>query len=125
MIQRYDEATHLPVIEGWIRARGIGEDQGVPLLPPTGFVADGIVVAFLYKTDAPLAYVGSIMSDPATTAAHRRAAIEAVLEAVRAEALRCGYAAIAGTPSRPTLIERFRDAGYHTVPDCAYAIRRT
>jgi hypothetical protein len=125
-VERWKMAEHLPLLEGWIRARGMGQNAGdISQLPPTGFVIDRIAAGFLHKTDSGRAFLGDIITDPASEPKHRGAALDVLLEMLRAEARDCGYTALAGTPSKASLIARFRAHGYTTVADCAYAIRRT
>ncbi len=124
-IERWDPARHVPVVAGWIRARGMGTDAGdTSLLPSTGFVVDGIVAGFLYRTDAALAFIDSFVGDPNAGRDARGAALDVLISALQAEARRLGYTAIAGTPSIPSVIERFRTNGYRLIDGCSYAIRR-
>jgi hypothetical protein len=92
-------------------------------LPPTGFVVDGIVMGFLYKTDSRLTYLGCVVSDPASDKEARGRALDALLDALADEARGLGYVYLVGSPSIPSLTARMVRQGFVAVP-ATYAVRR-
>lgn len=123
VVERWDPERHRTVVLGWLRAHGIDlskfDDR---MLPQTGFVVDGCAVGFMYHTDSQLAFFDAIATDPTAPSSRRHAALDRLITALRDEARRSGYTAIAGTPSRPSLIARFARHGFAVLEGCAYTV---
>ena len=74
-------------------------------LPPTGFIVEGVLAAWLYKTDSGLCYMENVISNPATTHAERDEAIALVAASLEVEAKRCGFRYMLGFSAIPTVID--------------------
>lgn len=124
-VERWDAEKHLPMVHEWARLRGIGPDAGdVSLLPPTGFLADRIVVGFFYLTNSRLGFLGSIISDPKSTKEARGPAIRDLIEAATAFALEHGVRTVVSMPSVQSLTGHFGACGFELIENCHYAFRR-
>lgn len=118
-VERIDDARW-SLIGAWLRARGVGEVMPRDYYPPTGLMVDGCVAGFLSKTDCRTAFIGSIVSDPESTPERRRAALGALLDALKGEARASGYAVVVASPSIPSLLDRFVESGFHPVRPCTF-----
>lgn len=116
---------HGPLIEGWLRARGVGADLGIEGLPPTGFVVDRCAAGFLYRTDGCVAYVDSFVTDPEAPKYRRREALRVIMRVLSLEAEVAGFRVIAGATSVSSLVEASVSEGLEVVGSgCTYVARR-
>ncbi len=122
--ERWSPALHGPLVSGWIRARGLGEDAGdLSLLPTSGFVIGGIAVGFIYLTNSSLAFMDGFMTDPASDPKERSLALDLLIVALFDEARSLGYKAVAGTTSAQPLADRLAQHGFNVIAG-SYAARR-
>ncbi len=123
-VERWNATKHGPLVAGWIRARGLGEDAGdLSLLPTSGFVVGGIAVGFVYLTNSALAFMDGFMTDPDSDKATRSKALDMLLNALFDEARELGYKAVAGTTSAQPLADRLAQHGFNVIAG-SYAARR-
>lgn len=123
-VERWQPVLHVPLVEGWIRARGLGDAAGdVSLLSPDGFVVGGIAVGFVYLTNSNLAFMDGFMTDPSSSREDRSAALDALIVLLMAEARDLGYTAVAGTTSAQPLADRLTQHGFNVIAG-SYAARR-
>lgn len=113
MIERWDPDKHMPTLGEWLRAREQAEGAGwAGLYPSTGFVADGIAIGFLYRTDAPdVAWIDGVVTDPATTSAARGEALGKLIPRLYEEAATLGIHVVWATTSAPRLVELGKACG--------------
>lgn len=122
-VEDWDPAAHIPLVEGWIRARGLGESAGdTSLLSSVGLVVGGIAVGFLYTTNSKLAFLDCFMTDPASDKALRSDALDILITHLMARAKDLGYTAVAGTTSAQALAVRLSQHGFNVIVG-AYAAR--
>ncbi len=121
MLERWNVTKHLPLVHEWSRLRKLGPDAGdVSLLPPTGFVADGIVAGFFFVTNSKLGFIDSFVSDPRSTKAERGKAIVEIMAAIVDDAREMGLHALAGAISVPSLAKHVARCGFTVMPGCHY-----
>ncbi len=114
--ERWNPATHGPVVSEWIRARGLGENAGdLSLLPTSGFVIGGIAVGFIYLTNSRLAFMDGFMTDPTSDRRERDLALDLLIVALFDEARELGYTAVAGTTSAQPLADRLAQHGFNII----------
>lgn len=124
-LERWNATKHLPLVHEWTRLRKLGDDAGdVLLMPPTGFVADGIVAGFLFLTNSKLGFMDSFISDPRATKEARGAAIEQIMEAIIRDARELGLHALAGSICVPSLAAHVTRCGFTMIPNCQYTYRK-
>jgi hypothetical protein len=108
-----DEAA----IRSWASARGLPR---LGLLPPTGFIVDGVFAAYLVKTDTDVAFVEAYVTNPAASSADRSEAIDLVTQRLFEEARSCGFTTVLALTENQGLISRaverhgFHNAGQKT-----------
>lgn len=100
----YNDAEHGPAVQTWCRDRNMGVFPDA-WLPPTGAIVEGVLAAWLYKTDSGLCYLENLISSPSSTATERAIALPLVLRALEAEAVRCGFKYAIGFSSIPTVVQ--------------------
>jgi hypothetical protein len=124
--ERWDPIRHGDLIASWSRARfGDGAPFQRDVLPPTGVVVGGIVAAFLMKTDASVAYIDNIISDPTSDAEARSLALDAAIEALTAEAVWSGFGLVVCVTGVPTLARTLRAHGWTSLAgEASYLARR-
>ncbi len=125
MLERWHPERHLALVHEWTRLRGLGPDAGdVSLLPPTGFLADGIVAGFIFLTNSRVGFIDSFVSDPRATKEARGAAIEEIMGAIVKDAREMGLHALAGSICIPSLAAHVERCGFSMIPNCVYAYRK-
>ena len=77
-------------VNSWFLSRNM-PSMPKSVLPPTGFIVDGIGAAFLYKTDGGVALLENYISNPLTTHQERIEALDLVTEALVLEAVKCKF----------------------------------
>ncbi len=124
-IERWNPEKHLPLVHEWSRLRKLGPDAGdVSLLPPTGFVADGIVAGFLYVVaGCKQAFMDGFVSDPRATKEERGTAIREIMIAIMVDAREMGIRALCGAISVPSLALHVEACGFTVLKGCHYVYR--
>jgi hypothetical protein len=110
-VQRYQPARHYEVLCKWFHFYDlppIDED----FLPPTGFVAEGLAMGFLVRTDTKVATMEPLVSNGYAPLAERDAAMDAVVTALLAEAKGLGYRVVEGFSTIDAVIARGRRLGF-------------
>ncbi len=107
MIERWNPESHMPMLGRWLRSREMAESAGwSEMYPETGLVVNGIVVGFLYRTDAPhVAWIDGVVSDPASSRDERAEALSILIPALYAEAEKQGVRLVFATTAVPSLIQ--------------------
>lgn len=103
-----------PVLLEWWRARKFPAPDP-ELLPPTGIVVthheSPIVAGFLFKTDAKIATIGALVSDPRSDIGKRSEATNYLLFLLLDHARKAGFKAITGATNLPRLMSRYELLG--------------
>ncbi len=124
-LERWNPEKHLPLVHEWARLRGMGPDAGHPgMFPPNGFVADGIVVGFLYLTQSKQAFMDSFIGDPRASKEARAAAIHDIMGAIVVEARELGVRMLVGAISIPSLAAHVKRCGFTVLDNCHYVYGR-
>lgn len=112
-LERWDPEKHLPIVGKWLRDRKMATDAGpADIYPPTGFIADGICVGFLYKTDAKgVAWLDNVWSNPESSRGERHVALEKLFGALYEEAKLSGFRIIMSVTPVSSIIPIFRALG--------------
>jgi hypothetical protein len=107
-------AEHLPLLEGWMAARGTPLEPGaVDYLPRVGFVADDCLIGFLFRTDAPaVGYLDSFVGDPDVPPERLRAAMRALIFRLQLAARQLGIKLLAGHSAVPSIVDGCRANGW-------------
>lgn len=122
-VERWSREVHGLLLEQWANER-LWPAFAFAFLPRFGFVVDGIVAGFLYRTDSAVCYLDSFISDPKSDRDARRAALDLLIDALKAEAKELKFTAIVAPPSSnlTDLIARAERHGFRKVNDCTYMI---
>lgn len=129
-VERWETEKHMPLLGRWLRGHGMPDDgNGADLYPATGYVVDGCVVGFLYRTDAPgVGWLDSIVGDPDVPRERRRAALDMLLGLLFEAAEQASIRLVWGTTSVPSIAELSQARGakvYQTGHVClAWSPRR-
>jgi hypothetical protein len=91
-------------------------------LPPTGLVvAYGtgklICGGFLFKTDARMASLGNLVSDPQVRAEDRSEAVELLISKLMDVARENGYSMVSAATNLPRLMSRYEKLGFSRTDD--------
>ena len=110
----WDPDLHLALIEGWMDARGIEHVKGArDLYPRTGFVVDGALCGFMFRTDAPgVAYLDSFVGDPSRGRQDVEAAMVALIGSLQQEARARGVRLLCGSSPVPSIINACKQLGW-------------
>ena len=76
----WDASRDTALLASWCGARGLAFDP--ELYPPTGIVSGECIAAFVYRTDASVAYVDNMVSDPYAGRRRVHAAMAALVPAI-------------------------------------------
>jgi hypothetical protein len=93
MTRHYSHNEDFPAVREWLRARRIAVPDP-SYLPDCGFVALGVAIGFLVKTNSKVARIENIIVDPNADEKTRNAALYSLFNALESEAKRCGYSMI-------------------------------
>lgn len=104
-------AADLDTLNAWCVARGMSPFPD-GWLPPVGYWVPNVLGAFMYRTDARVAYVECVISNPDTTKEQRREATLLVSEAIEGHAAREGFLYLVGLTSIASVGEAGRLRGY-------------
>ena len=116
-IDKYTHEKYFEIIRGWWRKR----ERSIPdkdHFPPTGFMVsdvDGrnIVAGFLFKTDANIAIMDFIISDPEPmTPSVRDKAVNFLLSTLVKEAYEGGFKLVTAATNLPRLGVRYERMGF-------------
>jgi hypothetical protein len=113
MIRPWEPERDMPMLGGWLRARGQAVSAGWrELYPETGFVVDDVAIGFLYRTDAAhVGWLDGVVTDPYTTREQRAQALGELIPALYAEADRQGLRLVFATTAAPSLVELGKACG--------------
>lgn len=103
-----------PIMETWWKERQFPAPD-LRLLPPTGIVVTHhetpIAAGFLFKTDAKIATIGHLVSDPRSETGIRSDATNYLLFLLLDHARKAGFKAITGATNVPRLMARYELLG--------------
>lgn len=102
MTVRYSEKKHYKAIASWFTARG----KAAPLpqeLPKLGFVVGGRVAGFVVRTDANIAFIDGIISNPRSLPSQRRHDLEILAGVLIDTAISLGYTRVGFTSEHPSI----------------------
>jgi len=118
---------HFELIKSWFIKRNFPHPDPA-FLPQLGIVAckNGIPVAagFLFLTDANLAMIGNLSSDPDSLGADRNSALDCLIEGLSFSALARGFAMVSCATNLPGLSERFKRRGFEQTDENVSHLRR-
>lgn len=121
ILQRF-EPRHVPMVRRWLERRSEADPSMSPmpgfeeLVPPVGFVVDGIVAGHLRLTDTPWAYLDHYVSNPTSPKEARRAAVEVLTQALTSEASRRGVKVLCGFAHQASLVDMVQRQGFVVQP---------
>lgn len=67
-----------PKLCKWLTAHGM-DSPPIEMLPPTGFIVDGVACGFAYMTDSPIAIFDCFVSNPKSKKEDREDAINDII----------------------------------------------
>lgn len=105
-----------PMLSDWWVGRGSPVQQK-ELFPPTGFImwseSEPLCAGFLFKTDAKIAVIGHVVSNPFTKNKETRSlAVDALIDKLILEAKECGFKAISCSSNVDRLNKRYEAHGF-------------
>lgn len=105
-----------PLIFNWWKKRGV-QPQEPDFLPPTGFVlehnGEKLCAGFLFKTDAKIAVIGHMVSNPEVTNKEIRSqAIDLLIQRLIHEARYYGFRAVSCSSNVDRLNLRYESFGF-------------
>lgn len=74
MMEAFDKAKHIPMLDSWYLARGMAPFPPESY-PRHGFIADGYAAGFLMQTDTDLCMIDLLISNPKATLSQRARAV--------------------------------------------------
>lgn len=99
----------------WWKDRGFPSPE-IELLPPTGLVivfgGKPICGGFLFKTDAKIAMINHLVSDPRVEGSLRSEATDYLLFALLSHARDEGFRVVTGATNLPRLMRRYELLGF-------------
>jgi hypothetical protein len=101
---------HFETVRSWMEARG--EAITLDALPQTGFIIPGKAAGFLYKTDSSVAMIEGLVAAPGVEREARDQAVDAIVQAVIAEAQRLGFKTLTGTTVLEAVVKRAERNGF-------------
>jgi len=119
-IEKYDPARHYEMLCKWLRFYDM-ELIEAAILPPTGFVVEGLAMGFLYKSDGKLAQIETLVSNGYAPREARDAATDLVVEAIIVEARASGFAVLQGITHLDAVVQRALKHGF-TLAEQPYRI---
>lgn len=108
MVRLFDKDKDYVTIAKW----WIDHDQipyPINLLPNIGFIADELVVGFLYQTDSNVCFIESVVSKKDSNKEERQAALDKLATALIEAAKEMKYKKVIFHTQYPTLKERSMD----------------
>lgn len=113
------EPADIDEVNGWCAARGL-DPLDPAALPPVGFVEPGLAAGWLYRTDADLALVEGLVTNPTVPLRQRSRAVDAVTRALLDEAKAFGVRRVVAFCREPGVARRavrlgFAQAGEYTM----------
>ena len=115
MIRPFEhKPADLAQLAGWCRMRGFEEFRDNDL-PPCGFIEDDVAVGFVYFTDAGVAFVETLITNPIAPAPMRHRALCDIGEALIAEAKNRGARRILAFTSDDSIKRRAIGYGFSSL----------
>jgi hypothetical protein len=123
----FDLAEHGAILHGWFEKRSFPAPDP-NYFPGVGVVAlfQGVPVAagFAYRTDAKLAIIGHLVTDPDASGDKRNAALDAVIQTLTRIAQAEGYELVSCATDLPKLMDRFERLGFSKTDEGVSHFRR-
>lgn len=108
-------AEHFPMLRQWWEERQFPAPDPM-LLPPTGvLITHGltpVAAGFLFKTDAKIATIGHLVSDPRSDRGIRSEATDYLIFSLLDHARQEGFRAVTGATNLPRLMQRYELLGF-------------
>lgn len=82
------------------------------MLPPTGFVIEGVCAGWLYLTDSPIALLEWVVANPNTPVDERGQGLDALVARLKEEAKARGKSFVFMTAKNERLINRLEKHGF-------------
>jgi hypothetical protein len=108
-------ARHFETYQKWMHFYDVAVAE-TDKLPPTGFVVDGLAIAFLLRTDGPLAFIEGLVGNPWLPREQVDPALDAVVQAVIGCAREEGFRVLQGTTAFPAVVARALRLGFTLDP---------
>jgi hypothetical protein len=92
----------------------VGHREAAPRaewLPATGRIVPQVAAGFLYRTDSSLGFIDGFVSNPRAAPTEVKAALEAILKGLEADAKRLGMTVIVGNTKHAGVAELARALG--------------
>ena len=112
----FEMHKHYAVVAMWWEAHGQAPIP-VELLPRLGFFVASTCAGFLYQTDSGVAIMEGLISSPESHPQKRDEALDAVTEALCAEAQKLGFHVVYGFTSNARVSTRGQRLGFNLQPD--------
>jgi hypothetical protein len=115
-------ASDYPEVAGWFRSHG--ETPPEPdALPVTGMIEPGVAAAFLIRTDTSVAYLDSMVSNPAASLRLRHRTLVELSDALSLEAERLGFRAVVATSKYRGIVRTAKANGFKEVGSLVMMVR--
>ena len=99
------EVSDLSQINAWYKARGV-HPLGPGQARMTGYIVDGVAAGFLMQTDAEVAYLENMVSNPAADPRTASRAIDIITSALMARARALGFKQVAAITQHASVARR-------------------
>jgi hypothetical protein len=116
MIRTYSHTEHFPLVKAWLTDRALPVPDP-SYLPDCGFVALGIAIGFLVKTNSKVARIENLVVSPSADEKTRDAAFYELFNALETEAKRSGYSMIEVLSAGAKMTARFARCRYRKFGD--------
>jgi hypothetical protein len=119
----FEMEKHYPTVALWWEAHG---QHAVPAecLPRIGFFVPSTCAGFLYQTDSKIALIEGLISSPESDPSYRDQALDAVVEALCAEAKKLGFVGIQGFTKVKRVSARASRLGFQAHPSAFTLVSR-
>ena len=107
----YEPTRHEASLREWAAHRSNLHVQ-FDLLPPTGFVVEGLAMMFMYRTDGPVVLIEGLVTNPESDPVRRGAAIERAAGALFDCARREGFRVVLAMTPRGAIVDRAKKLGF-------------
>lgn len=109
MIRPFEYAKDADTVAAWLRPRGMAMVPKAEL-PETGFIVDGVAVAFVYMADGGLAIIDRLVTNPMSTPDERNDAVPSIFRKLKAHAFLNGAKQIVAFSDRKSTATWLKDA---------------
>ena len=106
----FDKARHMREVLHWSHSWGVPVDPA--FLPPTGFIVPGVAAMFIFLTNAPVAFVDHVISNPESDPKERDRALDLIGICIMAFARDQGVKGLVGYTKLPKMAERCERHGW-------------